>query len=80
VELERLSDVTFMQRPVFGQPNNPVSLFKLDGDGEEATRIVVRLGRASVNAVEVLDGLKTGDQVILSELPAQDQNTRIRLK
>jgi HlyD family secretion protein len=80
VELERLADVTYMQRPVFGQPNNPVSLFKLDGDGKEATRIVVRLGRASVNAVEVLDGLKTGDQVILSELPAQDQNTRIRLK
>jgi multidrug efflux pump subunit AcrA (membrane-fusion protein) len=68
-----------MQRPVFGQPNSSVSLFKLDPDGKEATRVVVRLGRASVNATEIIDGLKPGDQVILSEMPGQDQNSRIRL-
>ena len=79
VEIERLSDVIYMQRPVFGQPNSSVSLFKLDPDNKEATRVVVRLGRASVNATEILDGLKPGDQVILSEIPGQDQNTRIRL-
>jgi HlyD family secretion protein len=79
VEIERLPDVVYMQRPVFGQPNSSVSLFKLDPDNKEATRIVVRLGRASVNATEILDGLKPGDQVILSEMPGQDQNTRIRL-
>ena len=79
VEIERLVDVIYMQRPVFGQPNSSVSLFKLDADNKEATRIVVRLGRASVNATEILDGLKPGDQVILSEIPGQDQNTRIRL-
>ena len=79
VEIERLADVIYMQRPVFGQPNSSVSLFKLDPDNKEATRVVVRLGRASVNATEILDGLKPGDQVILSEIPGQDQNTRIRL-
>jgi HlyD family secretion protein len=79
VEIERLADVVYMQRPVFGQPNSSVSLFKLDPDGKEAARVVVRLGRASVNAVEILDGLKPGDQVILSEMSGQDQNTRIRL-
>jgi len=79
VELERLADVIYMQRPVFGQPNSPVALFKLNPDGKEASRIVVRLGRESVNAAEVLDGLKPGDQVILSEIPGQDQSPRIRL-
>jgi HlyD family secretion protein len=79
VEIERLTDVVYMQRPVFGQPNSQVSLFKLDPDGKEATRIVVRLGRASVNNTEILDGLKPGDQVILSEMSGQDQNPRIRL-
>jgi HlyD family secretion protein len=68
-----------MQRPVFGQPNSQVSLFKLDPDDKEATRVVVRLGRASVNNTEILDGLKPGDRVILSETSGQDQSTRIRL-
>jgi HlyD family secretion protein len=79
IEIMRLADVVYIQRPVFGQPNSPVSLFKLDSNGKEATRTVVRLGRASVNSAEVLDGLKPGDQVILSELPGQDQSQRIRL-
>jgi HlyD family secretion protein len=79
VEIERLTDIVYMQRPVFGQPNSQVSLFKLDPDGKEATRIVVRLGRASVNNTEIMDGLKPGDQVILSEMSGQDQSQRIRL-
>jgi HlyD family secretion protein len=79
VEIERLADVVYMQRPVFGQPNSPVSLFKLEPDGREATRVVVRLGVASVNTTEILGGLKPGDQVILSEISGQDQSPRIRL-
>jgi HlyD family secretion protein len=79
VEIERLADVIYMQRPAFGQPNSAVSLFKLDAAGNEATRVTARLGRASVNTIEILDGLKPGDQAILSELPGQDQSTRIRL-
>jgi HlyD family secretion protein len=79
VEIMRLADVVYMQRPVMGQANSSVSLFKLEPDGKEATRTVVRLGHASVNNTEILDGLKTGDQVILSEMSGQDQNSRIRL-
>src|ERR1700733_655451 len=79
VEIERLADVVYMQRPVFGQPNSPVSLFKLEPDGREATRVVVRLGHASVSNIEILEGLKPGDQVILSDMPNQDQNPRVRL-
>jgi HlyD family secretion protein len=79
VEVMRLADVVYMQRPVMGQANSSVSLFKVDTDGKEATRTVVRLGHASVNNTEILEGLKPGDQVILSEMSGQDQNSRIRL-
>lgn len=79
VEIMRVADVVFVGRPVFGQENSQVSLFKLDEDGKGATRITVKLGRSSVNTIEVLDGLKVGDQVILSDMSAQDQNPRIRL-
>lgn len=79
VEIERLTDVVYVGRPVFGQPNSSVSLFRLDGDGKNAARVTVKLGRASVNSIEVVDGLRVGDQVILSDMSAQDQNPRIRL-
>lgn len=79
IEIARLADVVYVGRPVFGQPNSQVSLFKLDPDGQGATRTTVKLGRSSVNTIEVTDGLKVGDQVILSDMSAQDQNPRIRL-
>lgn len=79
VEIMRVADVVFVGRPVFGQENSQVSLFKLDEDGKGATRVTVKLGRSSVNTIEVLDGLKVGDQVILSDMSTQDQNPRIRL-
>jgi HlyD family secretion protein len=79
VELERLADVVYVGRPVFGQPNSQVSLFKLDDDGKGASRVTVKLGRSSVNSIEIVEGLKVGDQVILSDMSAQDQNSRIRL-
>jgi HlyD family secretion protein len=79
VEIQRLPDVVYIGRPVFGQPDSSVSIFKLDPDGKGASRVTVKLGRGSVNTIEVLDGLKVGDQVILSDMSAQDQNPRIRL-
>jgi HlyD family secretion protein len=79
VEIEKLNDVLFVGRPVFGQPNSQVGLFKLDVDGKGAARIPVKLGRSSVNTIEIVDGLKIGDQVILSDMSAQDQNPRIQL-
>ena len=79
VEIMRVADIVYVGRPVFGQENSQVSLFKLDEDGKGATRITVKLGRSAVSTIEVLDGLKVGDQVILSDMSAQDLNPRIRL-
>jgi HlyD family secretion protein len=79
VELERLKEVVFVGRPVFGQANSTVGLFKLDEDNKGATRIQVKLGRSSVNTIEIVEGLKVGDQVILSDMSAQDAHNRIRL-
>lgn len=79
VQIVNLSDVVYVGKPVFGQPDSQVSLFKLNDDGKGATRVTVKLGRASVNSIEIKDGLKVGDQVILSDMSAQDQSSRIRL-
>jgi HlyD family secretion protein len=80
IELERLNDVLFMGRPAFGQDQSEVGLFKILDDGVNAERVKVKLGRSSVNTIEVLAGLKVGDQVILSDMSAYDAYDRIRLK
>jgi HlyD family secretion protein len=80
IELERLNDVLFMGRPAFGQDQSVVGLFKIGEDGVNAERVQVKLGRSSVNTIEVLSGLKVGDQVILSDMSAYDAYDRIRLK
>jgi HlyD family secretion protein len=80
IELERLNDVLFTGRPAFGQDQSVVGLFKMSGDGTNAERVQVKLGRSSVNTIEVLSGLKVGDQVILSDMSAYDAYDRIRLK
>lgn len=78
--LENLKDVLYVGRPVHGQSDSTVGLFKIDPDGSEAQRVNVKLGRSSVNQIEILDGLKVGDKVILSDMSAWDQYDRIRLK
>jgi HlyD family secretion protein len=80
IELENLKDVLYVGRPVHGQADSTIGLFKIDPDGSEAQRVNVKLGRASVNTIEVLDGLKVGDKVILSDMSAWDNFDRIRLK
>lgn len=79
IELERLDNVLFVGRPAFGQEQSTVGLFKLDETGE-ASRAQVQLGRSSVNTIEILGGLKEGDQVVLSDMSAWDQFERIRLR
>jgi HlyD family secretion protein len=79
VELERLADVLFVQRPVFGQPNSLISIFKVSPDGKEASRIQIRIGRVSVQTVEIVEGLKIGDKVVLSDMSAWDGQDRLRL-
>lgn len=78
IQLERLANVIYVGRPAFGQENSTVSLFKVGADGE-ATRTNVKLGRSSVNQIEIVEGLKPGDQVILSDMSAQDAFDRIRI-
>ncbi|HTR03774.1 MAG TPA: HlyD family efflux transporter periplasmic adaptor subunit [Thermoanaerobaculia bacterium] len=80
VELDRLKDVLFVGRPAFGQEKGQVGLFRLNEDGDEATRVTVKLGKSSVNTVEILEGLKPGDKVILSDMSAWDAYDRVRLK
>ena len=66
-------------RPAYGQAQSKVEMFKLSADGKEATRLPVMLGRSSVSTIEIVSGLKPGDQVILSDTSAQDGYDRIRL-
>jgi HlyD family secretion protein len=80
VEIERLANVLYVGRPAFGQPDETVGLFKLDADGKEAARTAVKLGRSSVKSIEVRDGLKEGDQVILSDMSQWDRTDRINLR
>ena len=79
VEIERLSDVLYVGRPVFGQANSLVTLFRLDSATNEANRVQVKLGRNSVNTIEIVEGLAVGDQVILSDMSAWDAHNRIKL-
>jgi HlyD family secretion protein len=80
IELENLKDVLYVGRPVHGQSDSTIGIFKLQGDGSEAVRVNVKLGRSSVNTIEVLQGLQVGDKVILSDMSAWDNFDRIRLK
>ena len=79
IEIERLENVVFTGRPVYGQPNSTISLFKLVDDGRYAVRVPVEIGRTSVNAVEIVQGLVPGDEVVLSDTSAYDEYDRIRL-
>ena len=79
IELERLEDVIYVGRPVFGQEQSVVSLFKLDPESDDAVRTRVGLGRSSVNTIEVLEGLQPGDQVVLSDMSQWDAFDRVRL-
>jgi HlyD family secretion protein len=80
IEIENLADVVYVGRPAFGQPNSTVGIFRLDAEGKGASRAQVKLGRASVNSVEILSGLQPGDKVILSDMSQWDAFNRIRLE
>jgi HlyD family secretion protein len=79
IDLERLENVLFVGRPAFGQENSTISLFKYDSDGKGAVRVPVKVGRASVNSIQILEGLREGDTVILSDMSRYDNTDRIRL-
>ena len=79
IDLERLKDVLYVGRPALGNENSTLSLFRLDPDGKGATRVSVKVGRASVSDIQVLSGLNEGDTVILSDMSRYDNVDRIRL-
>jgi HlyD family secretion protein len=80
IDLERLNDVLYVGRPAFGNENSTISLFKLEPNGKDATRVPVKVGRASVNAIQVIEGLHEGDTVILSDMSRWDKTDSIRLE
>jgi len=80
IDLERMTDVLYVGRPALGNENSTLSLFKIDADGKGATRVPVKVGRASVNSIQVLEGLKEGDTVILSDMSRWDNVDRISLE
>ncbi|MGA3349578.1 MAG: HlyD family efflux transporter periplasmic adaptor subunit, partial [Candidatus Sulfotelmatobacter sp.] len=80
IDLERLDNVLYMGRPTFGQENSTISLFKLTSDGRGALRVPVKIGRTSVNSVQILEGLQQGDAVILSDMSRWDNVDRILLE
>jgi HlyD family secretion protein len=80
IEIENLPDVVYVGRPAFGQPNSTVGILRLDDGGKIANRVQVKLGRSSVNSVEILSGLQPGDKVILSDMSQWDAFNRVRLE
>jgi RND family efflux transporter MFP subunit len=80
IDLDRLTDVLYVGRPATGNENSVISLFKVAPDGKSAQRVPVRVGRASVNNIQVLDGLAAGDTVILSDMSRWDSNDHVRLQ
>jgi HlyD family secretion protein len=79
IRLEQLTNIIHVGRPAFGQEESTISLFKLQPNGE-AVRTTIKLGRSSVNTIEIKEGLQPGDQVILSDMSSYDQFDRIRIQ
>jgi RND family efflux transporter MFP subunit len=79
IDLERLDNVLYVGRPAIGQENSSINLFRLSSGGQEATRVPVKVGRASVNSIQILEGLREGDTVILSDMSRWDSTDRVRI-
>ena len=80
IDLDRMGDVVYVGRPAFGNENSTISLFRVSPDGKTATRVPVKVGRASVNNIQVLAGLQPGDTVVLSDMSRWDSVDRVRLQ
>ena len=80
IDLARMTDVLYVGRPAFGNENSTISLFRIAPDGKTATRVPVKVGRASVNNIQVLEGLQPGDTVILSDMSRWDSVDHVRLQ
>ena len=80
IDQARLADVLYVGRPAFGNPDSTISLFRIDPDGKTAERVQVKVGKASVTQIQILEGLKEGDRVILSDMSRYDNTDKVRLE
>lgn len=80
IEVGRSEETLYVGRPVHGRPNSAATLFRLDEGGATATRVSVKLGRSSVSTIEIVDGLKVGDKVIVSDMGDYEGAALIKLK
>jgi HlyD family secretion protein len=80
IEIQKLTDILYSGRPAFGPGSGTVGLFKLDPDGDYASRVQVELGRSSVNTIEIVRGLEVGDRIILSDMTQYANNDRVRIR
>jgi HlyD family secretion protein len=80
IDLDRMADVVYVGRPALGNENSTISLFRVSADGTTAVKVPVKVGRASVNSIQVLEGLQPGDTVVLSDMSRWDTNDRLRIE
>jgi RND family efflux transporter MFP subunit len=80
IDLDRMADVVYVGRPALGNENSAISLFRLSPDGTTAVRVPVKVGRASVNSIQVIEGLQPGDTVVLSDMSRWDANEKLRIE
>jgi multidrug efflux pump subunit AcrA (membrane-fusion protein) len=80
IVIDNIQDILYVGRPLIGQPESTVGLFRLDPDGTSASRVNVKFGRASVNTIEVVQGLEVGDIVIISDMSQFDDTDRVRIR
>ena len=80
IDLDRLTNVLYVGRPALGNENSTISLFRFAADGTTAVRVPVKVGKASVNSIQILEGLEPGDTVILSDMSRWDANDRLRIE
>lgn len=80
VEIERLPDVLHVRRPAFAQPDATVGVFRVEADGNYASRVNVEFGRASATTIELLAGLAEGDRIVLSDMSSWDERDRLKLE
>jgi HlyD family secretion protein len=80
IDQERIANTLKVGRPAFGNPDSTISLFRYDPDGKTAERTQVKVGKASVTEIQILDGLKEGDRVILSDMSRYDNTDKVRLE
>jgi multidrug efflux pump subunit AcrA (membrane-fusion protein) len=80
IDLERMGNVLYVGRPAFGQENSTISLFKLATDGHGASRVPVKVGRSSVNSIQIIEGLREGDTIIVSDMTRWDNTDHIHIE